>query len=355
MDYLKQKMPIISEFLANYLQEMDKTYQEVNRWGRDVFYRLNQFCQGGKMLRGALVFLASEMWKAKFNKRMNQNALKIAAAMELFQATFLIQDDFMDRDSTRRGNPSVYEQYRQLGRDHEITAADHFGDSLAVCCSDISLFAANRLIAQLEMEPAAHLRIMDSVNKEYIQVGLAQMEDVYLGNRSSGYDESDILNIYLYKTARYTFSLPMMLGAINASRSEDEIKKLSDWGEFLGIIFQVKDDELGIFADEKELGKPLGSDIIEGKKTIYYYHLMERAEDKDKKRLEKLFGNPKLSAGDMDFIRDLIQKLGIDTKIRKRSERLADSARNVVDGLDLNDQGREIMLQLIDYSLERKY
>jgi geranylgeranyl diphosphate synthase type I len=145
-----------------------------------------------------------------------------------------------------------------------------------------------------------------------------------------------------------------MIGGLLAEQSEQTLALLEKVGEHMGIIFQLKDDEIGLFGDQTEIGKPIGSDIREGKKTLYYGLLQKRADSEDLARIAFLIGNPEISEQDVQYVRDLVVRLGVHEEVRILTQNLADKARALIPWLPgYKVEEREVILKLLDYSLVR--
>jgi geranylgeranyl diphosphate synthase type I len=145
-----------------------------------------------------------------------------------------------------------------------------------------------------------------------------------------------------------------MVGALLAGQKKSVIKKLAEIGEFIGLIFQIKDDELGLFGEEKEIGKPVGSDIKEGKKTLYHLYLMQRVNDRERKKLLNIFGNKDIDKSEVKYIRDLVEKYKVDGKIDKEIGSFYKKAKGLVSGLIIEKKYKDILSQILEYNLERK-
>jgi geranylgeranyl diphosphate synthase type I len=183
------------------------------------------------------------------------------------------------------------------------------------------------------------------------------MQDVFLGSLSGTPDiaEGDVLSVYHYKTGRYTFTLPLQLGAVLAEVQDTGIMAgLSRLGELLGIIFQIKDDEIGLFGETGNIGKPVGSDVAEGKKTIFYVRLMQRVSEEEKSRLGQVFGVEGQGESGLAVMRELLARHRIRSEVDRQVQRLAEEARGVLDDLPTkNAQGRDLLVELLEYNLER--
>ncbi|RPJ09672.1 MAG: hypothetical protein EHM28_00825, partial [Spirochaetaceae bacterium] len=195
------------------------------------------------------------------------------------------------------------------------------------------------------------------VSLEMSLVGSAQMLDAYNGALPASKDiasRDEILNLYKFKTGRYTMALPLEAGLILGGAPDEILEQARGLGEILGVMFQVKDDEMGLFGSEKEIGKPVGSDIREGKKTIYYEALLRLASKNDRTRLVSLFGRQDINASDIDYVRDLVTGLGIRDEIRHEVEEMLDKAQKKLEAINFkNKEAIRMLEKLVEYSAKR--
>lgn len=346
-----QKIPV-DKNLKRRLGKISSDMTHVNRWGKDVCKRLENFTLSGKTIRGGLVVLAYNLYGGK--KESLDDAFDVATAIELAQSSFLIHDDIMDRDVKRRGKSSFFYQYKALGDRNKFADSYHFGESLGICAGDIGFFLGFGLLAELKAD-ASVVRDMSRVfSRELNYVAVAQMQDVFAGYVKGVLDEETILKVYLYKTGRYTFSLPLILGAMLAGQKESETLTLSKIGEKLGIIFQIKDDQLGLFGSEKEIGKPVGSDIRENKKNLYHYYLYKKVGKSRRKELDRIFGNKDLKPEDIEKVRSLVAEYGISKILDDMVAKLAREAEKLIRSLKgVNRQFLPVLGELLVYSGKR--
>ncbi len=239
----------VDEYLVTYLGNKKSKLAQINRWGTDIIDRLVPFVTSGKTTRGSLTVYTYSL----FEKNMRPEIYQVAAALELFHSGFLIHDDIMDQDSLRRGRPSVWEQYRNTSQD------THIGISQAINAGDLCFFMAQELLAGTDVLPL--------VARELQPVIIAQMQDMMSGKGTS-MSKEEVLSLYRYKTARYTFSLSMAAGATLAGAAGDNISILERLGESMGLLYQIRDDELSIAGDSTVTGKPTGSDERNTKQTL---------------------------------------------------------------------------------------
>jgi len=340
----------IQGFLEGYLSDQAEELSRINSWGRDACERLAGFCLGGKTIRGGLTVLAGQM----FGFADTEEAIKAGAAVELLQAAFLIHDDIMDRDAMRRGEPSLFQQYQNLGQKKEFGDALHFGESMGICVGDISFFLVVQILSQLNVSPAICRRLTELSAREIISTCTAQMQDVYWGYSDKAKDEQEILDLYIHKTGRYTFSLPLSVGAVLAEQPEETLSMLQKIGEHMGIVFQIKDDELSLYGDEADTGKPVGSDVKEGKTTLFKHTLFRRASAQEREQLDTLFGSRTLTTSGLQYIRELLDSYGIREELEKVARRHAEQARSLVGSLaGAGEAFRGILLELPVYLLTR--
>ncbi len=318
----------------------------VNSWGPDAVHRLAGFAAGGKMIRGGLVLLAAAM----HGRSRSRPALAAAAAMELLHSSLLVHDDIMDNDRLRRGAPTVFAQYERLARGE---SAGEFGRSMGICAGDVGFFVAWDIFSGLAVEPARRQKVAGLVAREMCAVGAAQMQDVAFGAfpRLPGPDE--VLDLYLHKTARYTFSLPLSCGAILAGAGEAAVRTLVRLGMYLGTVFQLRDDELGMFGSPARTGKPVGSDIREGKKTLLALEMLRRARGPEKARLSSLFGKKDLTPAEAASVREAAVRLGARERLQQIGADLAAEAERVIRTLQVPRRYRDVLLAVCAESLRR--
>jgi geranylgeranyl diphosphate synthase type I len=350
MAYFSDRRPFIEKSIRDFFDRRLLDTGTVNRWGSDVCGRVLEFTLQGKMIRGGLVLLAHDI----FGGKNTADAGLGACAMELFQSAFLIHDDIMDRDETRRGKASVFAQYMNETGVPDAAENRRLGESLGICAGDISFFMGYQSLAELSCVSSVP-SIMGAVSRELSIVGAAQMQDVYFGHVTAQPSLDDIIRMYVQKTGRYTFSLPLMLGAMIAGAEEKNLERFSVLGEKMGIVFQIKDDELGLFGSGT--GKVSGSDIRENKKSIFRYYLFSRIRGEDVARCEALFGNPDIIAEDIDYVRAIVRESGIRAEIGRLALNVSNEALAIIDEISASMIGNgylDVLRSLVSYSFARE-
>lgn len=368
LDYFRTAREAVHKAIQEILAEQGREYNKVSAdFGSDSARRLDGFSARGKMIRGCLVRLGFELGGCRTVQPETEQAVaRAGAAMELFQSGLLIHDDIMDRDRTRRGAPTLHVGYEaDLARGLYGDPA-HNGSSLGICAGDLAYFSAFSVLAGLDVPPDVARQVCLTAARELALVGVAQMQDVANGavrhessnpfrDAPANPDEEAILLLYRYKTGRYTFSLPLSIGATLAESNPEAIASLEEAGEALGILFQLKDDELGLFADEDELGKPVGADIREDKKTLFRQRLFARADSELAGRLREAFGNPAAGQAEVALVREAVERLDVRSDIAAMMRSYAVKARGAIETLSTSAPltAKTAFVELVEYSLGR--
>lgn len=348
--FLAQYRPVLEAYMTTFLDRKAKEYKQVNRLVGDALSRLKKFSTQGKLLRGALVLFAYTLEK---NKNITP-VLPVAAAIELAHSGLLIHDDIMDRDQLRRGKPNIHTQYQAQAEKKKQHNAAHFGISQAICLGDICFFLANELLNNTLCDHQSKSTLFGSFSTEMTQVGFAQMQDV-AGIHYGSKKLEDILQLYRYKTGRYTFSLPLKLGAVLGGVDRALIEKLEYFGQELGTAFQIHDDFLGVFGDQKKLGKNVSSDIRERKMTLLLFLLMKSIKDaKEKKILEQYITATEVDNRMIASITELMKKYNIHTQTLQQVRAFTTSAQDILEGLTLPKEHKQTLHLLIEQLLNRQ-
>lgn len=311
-------------------------------WATDVAQRLADFCQRGKMIRGSIMVWTVDI----FAGEQQPFFVDIAASIELLHAALLIHDDLIDHDQLRRGKESIHVQYEQLGKKQAVPVAKEFGEGMAICVGDIAIFGA---FAHLSTLPINDPKIMQLITKEFVTVGFGEIHDIALGYSEKLPFPEEVLGMYKRKTARYTFSLPFLIGCILTKQPDSVQKNMEQLGEFLGMIYQLQDDLLTLTGTAETVGKTIGNDIAENKKTYAAILLWNRVNDTETQRLKQIFGNPNISMDDITIVQDLMKKYEIDTHISKQIDEYSRQSKQIIDALPVTSQRKEELINLLNY------
>lgn len=297
-----------------------------------------QASKGGKRLRGALVKLGYEIAGGSRESQI----LTAAAAFEIFQTAILAHDDIIDKSPLRRGVPTIYQS---LG-------ANHYAISQTICLGDIGFFLAFQLLSESNFSPTDKAEAVKAFSKTMIDTAFGQMLDVELSGLAQR-EERDVLEIAKFKTARYTVVGPLQLGASLGGGSESLLKTLRLFGENLGIAFQIQDDILGVFGDEKVLGKSVSSDISEGKNTLLIVYALKNAEEEGKTRLKALYGKTDISDKEADEVRKIFKESGALDYSVGVALKYVTAAKKLIPQITKDSEKQKLLEQAADYLVNR--
>ncbi|WP_297498389.1 polyprenyl synthetase family protein [Thermococcus sp.] len=223
---------------------------------------------GGKRIRPFVVLRATEAAGGNPEK-----ALYPAASVEFIHNYSLVHDDIMDMDELRRGRPTVHKLW---------------GVNMAILAGDLLFSKAFEAISRANVSPKKKARILDVLVRTSNLLCEGQALDIEFETRDEVTVE-EYLRMISGKTGAL-FQGSAEIGAIIGTDNEEYIRALSRWGMNVGIAFQIWDDVLDLIADEEKLGKPVGSDIRKGKKTLIVSHFFSKASEEDKAEFMKIFG-----------------------------------------------------------------
>lgn len=362
--YFQSVRPGIAQAITEILQEAAPRLGAISPMGTQLAARLETYARAGKMIRGILVRLGYELCAPEApDAAMDRVLDRAGAAMEFFQAGLLIHDDIMDRDTMRRGSTTVHTQYENDAAAANAPDPAHHGISLGVCAGDVAFFLGFHALASLPVPETLRERAREVAAfaaQELSLVGVAQMQDVRSGGGGIGSDPdpAQILRVYRFKTGRYTFSMPLVAGAMLGGGGPDHLAALDQAGENLGVVFQLKDDELGIFGDATQSGKRADSDIREDKKTLLRHFLFAAADAGLRTRLESIFGSREPGAEGLEFVREAMEKTGARAKVREYMDCFARESADRIASLPPQagacaQAAREAFRELFRYSVER--
>ena len=289
-------------------------------------------------------------------------ALPAAAAVEVYHTWTLIHDDIIDKDAKRRGFPTVHEQFRTLalGRDYSQPDAVDYGRNMAILAGDLQQAWSVQLLQE-----TAGFGVKKEVVLELIAelIGLTkgllegEVLDVIFAKRDiRDLNETEVLKMLELKTGLLYEFAGIAGASIGLGRTDDEtgmIKAIGSFARKCGTAFQLQDDILGIVGDEKRLGKPVGSDIREGKRTVIVLHAFRNADSKGRDYLLSKLGDPCLSPEEVDRIRQiLLDYNGVDYA-KSLAETIVDRAIEELAPLPESEY-KELLLAWANYVVDRE-
>ncbi len=220
---------------------------------------------GGKRVRPLLCLLACRLYSDNI-----ATALPIARALEVFHNFTLLHDDLMDKSPIRRGQPTVYRKWN---------------DNTAILSGDAMSIEAYRSLEGIE-NPQLLFKVLPFFNKMAIEICKGQQYDMDFEEREH-VSVAEYIEMIRLKTA-VLLGAALRLGALAAGAYDSDAQILDEVGQALGLAFQIQDDYLDVYGDEKTFGKPIGGDIMNGKKTLMLLYTQAKLERDDRVELDRL-------------------------------------------------------------------
>ncbi|MCE5213219.1 MAG: polyprenyl synthetase family protein [Methanobacterium sp.] len=335
-EYELEVLDILKKYSAGVDEEIDKSLGTVDP--KNLYDASKHLIKaGGKKIRPSLVLLSAEAVGGR-----TEGAYKTAAAVELIHTFSLIHDDIMDEDEMRRGMPAV----------HTI-----WGEPMAILAGDTLFSLAFELVAQTHEEDIPSQQVIKALNTVVdacIKICEGQACDMGFEGKLD-VSESEYLNM-IYKKTAALIAAATKSGAILGGGSEEQVEALAEYGKLIGMAFQIQDDYLDVVSDAEELGKPVGSDIVEGKMTLMVVHTLSEASAEDKDLLINLLNNSSNNNYNEEEVVEkainIFNKYGSIDYTRDIALENVEKAKKLLDVVD-DSPAKEALSLLADYMLQR--
>ena len=321
-----------------------------------VYLYLNR---SAKRLRpGILLFSCGAVGGAE------EQAILAAAAVEVYHTWTLVHDDIIDNDIKRRGLPTVHEAFREkaVNWGYSGQEATELGRSVAIITGDLQQAWANQLLLdsiQLGVPLPVILNLVQLLAGE-VTARLLEgeaLDVLFAKQKISQLSESDIIKMLELKTGiLYEFAV-VTGAAIGLGQTREQNQLITSLGTFArrcGLAFQLYDDVLGIIGDERLLGKPVGSDIREGKRTTIVLHAYQNAGSQERQFLNDMLGNPNASQKESAKVQQiLIEFQGVNYTTELAESYISEAVKE----LDILPESRykELLLAWAHYIVQRDY
>ena len=315
----------IYKLIEGGMAQVDEEIRRQSSSGVKLIDKIGQYIctSGGKRIRPAVLLLGSQMcgYDGPIGPRLG-------AVIELIHSATLLHDDIIDNASVRRGRASVNAQW---------------GNEITVLMGDWLYMTAFRLALG-----ERHFKVLDvliEATRKMIEGELIQL--TFNGNMDI--TEEQHLEISIRKTA-CLFSACSQLGGILGSAGEDKEDRLRLYGLNVGLAFQLVDDVLDLTSNESTLGKPVGSDLKEGKLTLPLIYLMRDGEPRHRELVRKALrdSNPDAAAE----IFQLVREYRTADRVLEKAHDYAKKARTCLDGFP-SCSARDALMSIPDYIVER--
>jgi len=325
-----------------------------NNFLKDYYTELRDyFLAGGKRIRPLLSIAVYN----GFNKDKDEKIIIPSIGIEFLHNASLIHDDIIDRDDFRRGEPAFHYRFRRYQERYELKkmVAEDFGRNIGIIGGDSAFFLGLEAFLSNEFEENLNLKAIDYYKKAFIEVSDGVLIETDMVNQKHLTLEDYIHMISLKTGALIEKSI--LIGANYARVDEKYLIFLSTYGINLGIVFQIIDDILGTFGDEKKTGKPTDSDIREGKKTCLLIAAYNQLKNEKKARLLEIIEKTELTNIEIQEVKDLFIEANAKEICMKLAEKYHQEAILALNNLKpiMNKSEHEFLENLMDFVLHRNF
>lgn len=344
-DYYNEQKKELELLMKDYNEKLIVEDNPIIREYLEYFADLNS---DGKLIRGILVNLGYHL----LNNDSNYSGY-LALAYEVFQTAILVHDDLIDKDDKRRGKKTVHcrntEKYNSYISDREEIS--HFSNSIGICIGDYGLYAANKIVTDNYMNDSRLGIVLNYFNSIVLSTIKGEILDIVVPIREKYQLEDNtkleehIMNISRLKTSYYTIVGPLASGLLLAGADSKMVDDISEFGEKVGIAFQIQDDILGIYSDK--MGKNIGSDIKEFKQTILYSHISNTPFIED---FKTIYGREDITMEDIERVRELLRISGSLKYAEDKMNELYNDSLDVLNSITwINDNWKSILRGFVEY------
>ncbi len=272
---------------------------------------------GGKRIRPVLMLMAYELYKEDID-----SILPTALGLEMYHNYTLLHDDVMDKAEMRRGKPTV----------HQV-----WDENTAILSGDSMLVLAYQLMGQAH--PDCLKAVLDLFTETALEIGEGQQYDMDFEQRTDVREEEYIEMIRL-KTS-VLLACAVKIGAMQAGAPKTDADLLYQFGENLGLAFQLQDDLLDVYGDPKTFGKKIGGDILEGKKTFMLINAFRLANAEQRKALEGWLSITSEPEKKIAAVTDLYNQIGVRQLAEEKIKSYFDAAFASLDAINLPPARKE--------------
>ena len=319
----------IKKPIAVELEKFNQVFDEALITENELLSAVHQHIHSkkGKQLRPTLTLLAADICN-----KVNSNTIKTALAIEMLHTASLVHDDIVDESSVRRGQQTVNANWN---------------DHIAVLVGDYLLSQA--LNIAIGTQNLKVLEIITELGKKLSEGELQQIENV----QRNRVDENKYLEVIKKKTA-VMFEVCTTGGALTVGANEEQIEKLKTYGNYYGICFQIRDDIFDYISNEKNIGKPVGNDLKEGKLTLPIIYALNQATEAEKNVINQIRINK-------DYTKENIEDMISFTKrkggIEYAQQKIEEFSQLAIQQLDIfkDSDTKDSLINLVKLSSIRNY
>jgi len=351
-DYAKKYVPKINNEIKYIWDASHKNVK--NSFLKDFYAEARDyFLSGGKRIRPLLTIATFNAFKSELDERI----IRPSTGIEFIHNASLIHDDIIDKDELRRGKPTFHYRFFNYHNKYSLKKMDaiDFGNSIGIIGGDIAFFTGLEVYLNNDFGRNLNLNAINLYKTAFLEIANGVLIETDMVNQKN-LTVSDYINMIALKTGAL-IEKSVLIGANYAEVDQKLQKALSTYGKNLGIIFQIIDDILGTFGDEKITGKPTDGDIREGKRTSLLISALNNLDNSKRKKLLELIENPEMTHEDVEGVKELFKDANVIDSCKNLANSYYQEAKESLDYLqtEINESEAEFFNTLLDFVSKRKY
>lgn len=351
----------VDPVIANYLKVEKNGVYASTEYGTVVVNEIIDLTlRGGKRQRVAFVAAAFGLLNGEFDDKAVEAISDAAAAVEILQTQLLIHDDVIDQAPTRRNGTTIHEKfYQQAIEKAYIFDSRRYGDSVGLLAGDLTAyFACYPVIESENISAELKLRILDILLRSGIDTFYGQLLDLLRDARGFTTEE-EILHLAFVKAGRSSGEAPMHIGAVLAKQDQKGVlQKLSNYAVPVSIAAQLQDDILGVFGEEKKLGKSVLSDLAQGKQTLLVLNAKQNADAVRLGVLNRLVGKKDITVEEANLVKQIMEETGALSYVKGKARSYVIEGQRAIEqgwGPDWREAERTFFGAVAEAAIAREY
>lgn len=292
---------------------------------------------GGKRIRPVLMMMAYELWKEN-----GEDVLPQAVALETYHNFTLLHDDVMDNADVRRGKPTVHKKWNE-------NTAILSGDNMLV----LAFKWMQSMPQSLALGEGVLADVLATFTNTAIEINEGQQYDVDFETRDDVREE-EYLEMIRLKTS-VLLACAVKIGALMAGAPKEDVEQIYQFGVNMGLAFQLQDDFLDVYGDEKVFGKAIGGDITSNKKTYMLINALQKAEGEDKATLQRWIDAKEFDRSEkVAAVTAIYNKVGIDKMAKAKMEEYYALATKALNAINVPEERKAALREYAAKMMKRE-
>lgn len=303
---------------------------------QEVYEKLQEYVlRRGKRLASCSALLAYKGYAGD----LNEGIQRVGVGIELYRHAILVHDDLVDEGDTRRGGAAYHRLF-------SVTRGRDFGKGIAVFMGDAAYALSIDAILKSGFGEPDLLRVVRLISECYREVNESQALDLLFEREKPDVDEWYAM---ASRRAASLFKATLLSGAILGGAAAMDLTTLAAAATDIGYAFDIQDDLIDTFADEREYGKPPGEDIARGKKPLHVVYALKLATPAEARVLKNVMGKGKISQQNLKVVREILRDTGALSATKAKSLEHAARAKASVAKTQMSAEGKDFFNGFIDY------